>query len=249
MNPTEISDVTGATYTYLMNGMAPGANWTGSFGPGEAGAAALRQHLGRVDLRRQDPRPADDGHPGERPAREARRDGRDPNRRRGALRRDRGDRRGPSVHDLRRSRGPERLRPGNVGAAGRDGGRRTRAPREAPSHDGRHGHDARGGRGDGRHGWNAGHGGHARNAGDGAGAGDGRDAGAAGLRTARGCARRASDAHGRRDAGRASARNCAGADDAPTGRPRTRKRRRRHERPRADSTSPVWGSVTTAGAC
>ena len=35
MNPTEISDVTGATYTYLMNGMAPGANWTGSFGPGE----------------------------------------------------------------------------------------------------------------------------------------------------------------------------------------------------------------------
>ena len=35
MNPTDISDVTGATYTYLMNGMAPVSNWTGLFRPGE----------------------------------------------------------------------------------------------------------------------------------------------------------------------------------------------------------------------
>ncbi len=35
MNPTDISDMTGATYTYLMNGMAPGQNWTGLFQPGE----------------------------------------------------------------------------------------------------------------------------------------------------------------------------------------------------------------------
>ena len=35
MNPTDISDVTGATYTYLMNGMAPESNWTGLFRPGE----------------------------------------------------------------------------------------------------------------------------------------------------------------------------------------------------------------------
>lgn len=35
MNPTDISDMTGATYTYLMNGMAPGQNWTGLFEPGE----------------------------------------------------------------------------------------------------------------------------------------------------------------------------------------------------------------------
>ena len=35
MDPTDIADVTGATYTYLMNGMAPGSNWTGLFKPGE----------------------------------------------------------------------------------------------------------------------------------------------------------------------------------------------------------------------
>ena len=35
MNPTDISDITGYVYTYLMNGMPPGANWTGLFAPGE----------------------------------------------------------------------------------------------------------------------------------------------------------------------------------------------------------------------
>ncbi len=35
MEATDISDVTGATYTFLMNGQAPGANWTGLFEPGE----------------------------------------------------------------------------------------------------------------------------------------------------------------------------------------------------------------------
>lgn len=35
MDATDISDVTGATYTYLMNGHAPGDNWTGIFQPGE----------------------------------------------------------------------------------------------------------------------------------------------------------------------------------------------------------------------
>ena len=35
MNPTDLSDVTGATYTYLMNGTAPAGNWTGLFKPGE----------------------------------------------------------------------------------------------------------------------------------------------------------------------------------------------------------------------
>lgn len=35
MSPTDISDVTGATYTYLLNGYAPNANWTGLFHPGE----------------------------------------------------------------------------------------------------------------------------------------------------------------------------------------------------------------------
>ncbi|VVM84772.1 Copper resistance protein A [Pseudomonas fluorescens] len=35
MNPTDIADVSGATYTYLMNGQAPDSNWTGTFKPGE----------------------------------------------------------------------------------------------------------------------------------------------------------------------------------------------------------------------
>lgn len=35
MSPTDIADVSGATYTYLFNGQAPDQNWTGLFRPGE----------------------------------------------------------------------------------------------------------------------------------------------------------------------------------------------------------------------
>ena len=35
MTQTDLADVTGATYTYLMNGHAPAGNWTGRFQPGE----------------------------------------------------------------------------------------------------------------------------------------------------------------------------------------------------------------------
>ena len=35
MDPTDISDVTAATYTYLINGHSPAENWTGLFKPGE----------------------------------------------------------------------------------------------------------------------------------------------------------------------------------------------------------------------
>jgi CopA family copper-resistance protein len=35
MNPTDLADVTGYTYTYLMNGTTPAGNWTGLFTPGE----------------------------------------------------------------------------------------------------------------------------------------------------------------------------------------------------------------------
>lgn len=35
MDPTDLADVSGATYTYLMNGQAPDMNWTGLFKPGE----------------------------------------------------------------------------------------------------------------------------------------------------------------------------------------------------------------------
>jgi CopA family copper-resistance protein len=35
MNATDLADVSGYTYTYLMNGASPAANWTGMFKPGE----------------------------------------------------------------------------------------------------------------------------------------------------------------------------------------------------------------------
>ncbi len=35
MDPTDIADITGATYTYLINGLAPSSNWTALFNPGE----------------------------------------------------------------------------------------------------------------------------------------------------------------------------------------------------------------------
>ena len=35
MSPIDLSDITGATYTYLVNGQSPDANWTGLFQPGE----------------------------------------------------------------------------------------------------------------------------------------------------------------------------------------------------------------------
>ncbi len=35
MNPTDLADVSGYTYTYLLNGVTPDASWTGLFRPGE----------------------------------------------------------------------------------------------------------------------------------------------------------------------------------------------------------------------
>ena len=35
MSPTDIMDVTGSTYTFLINGQPPAANWTALFNPGE----------------------------------------------------------------------------------------------------------------------------------------------------------------------------------------------------------------------
>ena len=35
MNPTDLADVSGYAYTYLLNGVAPAGNWTGLFQPGE----------------------------------------------------------------------------------------------------------------------------------------------------------------------------------------------------------------------
>jgi CopA family copper-resistance protein len=35
MSPTDLADISGYTYTYLMNGTSPAGNWTGIFSPGE----------------------------------------------------------------------------------------------------------------------------------------------------------------------------------------------------------------------
>jgi FtsP/CotA-like multicopper oxidase with cupredoxin domain len=35
MQPTDLSDVSGYAYTYLMNGVTPTGNWTGTFAKGE----------------------------------------------------------------------------------------------------------------------------------------------------------------------------------------------------------------------
>ena len=36
MSPTDLADISGYTYTYLMNGTTPAGNWTGLFSPGES---------------------------------------------------------------------------------------------------------------------------------------------------------------------------------------------------------------------
>ena len=52
MSPTDILDVSGATYTYLINGQPPDANWTALFRPGERVRRALYQWLRDEHLRR-----------------------------------------------------------------------------------------------------------------------------------------------------------------------------------------------------
>jgi hypothetical protein len=47
MDPTDLADVSGYTYTYLMNGAAPAGNWTGLFARWRESAVAL--HQWRVD--------------------------------------------------------------------------------------------------------------------------------------------------------------------------------------------------------
>ena len=51
MNPTDLADVSGYTYTYLMNGTAPAGNWTGLFKSGER-VGSVHQRIGDVVFRR-----------------------------------------------------------------------------------------------------------------------------------------------------------------------------------------------------
>ena len=59
MAPTDILDVSGAAYTYLLNGHPPGANWTGLVPARRKGAAALHQRLVDEHLRRAHPQSQD----------------------------------------------------------------------------------------------------------------------------------------------------------------------------------------------
>ena len=60
MSPTDILDVNGSTYTYLINGQPPASNWTGSVPARRTGASAFHQRLGDEHLRCAHPRSADD---------------------------------------------------------------------------------------------------------------------------------------------------------------------------------------------
>ena len=46
MDPTDFADVTGYTFTYLMNGLSPAGNWTGLVSSRGGGAAAIHQRGG-----------------------------------------------------------------------------------------------------------------------------------------------------------------------------------------------------------
>ena len=61
MNPTDLADVSGYTYTYLMNGQAPLKNWTGLFRPGEKDTLTVYQRLGNDLFRYPYPRAENDG--------------------------------------------------------------------------------------------------------------------------------------------------------------------------------------------
>ena len=69
MSAADLADVTGYTYTYLMNGQRAGRQLDGAVHARRAGAPALHQRLGDVVLRRPHPRPEDDRRGRRRPAR------------------------------------------------------------------------------------------------------------------------------------------------------------------------------------
>ena len=163
MSPTDISDITGATYTYLMNGFAPESDWTALFRPGERvrlrfiNAAAGSYFDVRV------PGLEHHGRPGQRPARAAGEDGRVPHRDSRDVRRARRAGRRPRLHHLRRGNGPDRLRARHAHATRGAHARSPAAARPAAAHHVRHGHGAQQhARRWPRHGGDGGNAGHAR---------------------------------------------------------------------------------------
>ena len=106
---------------------------------------AGHQRLGDDALRCAGARPADDDDPVRRPVHRARRDRRVPHRCRQDLRLHRPSARGPRLYRLCRDAGPQRLRPDQSRAAGRNGRSAARAARPSapqPRGDG-HGDDGR----------------------------------------------------------------------------------------------------------
>ena len=69
MNPTDLADVSGYTYTYLMNGTAPAGNWTGLFKSGERVRLRFINGSAMSVLRCPDPWFEDDRGRGGRPVR------------------------------------------------------------------------------------------------------------------------------------------------------------------------------------
>ena len=57
MNPTDLLDVSGYAYTYLMNGVTPAGNWTGAVRARRESSPALHQRLVDDVLRRAHSRP------------------------------------------------------------------------------------------------------------------------------------------------------------------------------------------------
>ena len=69
MNPTDLADVGGSTYTHLMNGVTPRGNWTGLFGSGERVRLRIINGSSMTVLRRPHSGPEDDRRRRGRPAR------------------------------------------------------------------------------------------------------------------------------------------------------------------------------------
>ena len=140
MQPSDLADVSGAAYTYLMNGRDAGGELDRRCSePGERVRLRFINGSAMSHLRRADPGPADDGRRGRRPARASRHrrrvphcDGRDPRRARNAGGAGR-------VHDLRAVARPYRLRTRHARRERRARGARARARPHRLSDDGRHG--------------------------------------------------------------------------------------------------------------
>ena len=118
MSPTDLADVSGYTYTYLLNGQPPDGNGPACSAPAKA-PPALRQRLGDELFRRPHSRPEDDRGGRRRTARRAGQRRRVAHRRGRDLRRDRRTGRRARLYPLRPVHGPQRLRPRHPGAGRR----------------------------------------------------------------------------------------------------------------------------------